>query len=78
MSLFSGDLQLQFLTYSVYRTGCRDTNKQKTYILDTRRWRCYQFHPLYGVYLHASYIVNTPSYSELISEQNVIFGYTIC
>ena len=34
MPLFSGDLQLHFLTYSVYRTGCSDTNKQKTYILE--------------------------------------------
>ena len=79
MPLFSGDLQLHFLTYSVYRTGCSDTNKQKTYILELPKdGGATSSTPFYGVYLHASYIINTPSYSALISEQNGIFGYTIC
>ena len=79
MPLFSGDLQLHFLTYSVYRTGCSDTNKQKTYIFELPKdGGATSSTPFYGVYLHASYIVNTPSYSALISEQNGIFGYTIC
>ena len=79
MLLFSGDLQLHFLTYSVYRTGCSDTNKQKTYILELPKdGGATSSTPFYGVYLHASYIFNTPSYSALISEQNGIFGCTIC
>ena len=79
MPLFSGDLQLHFLTYSVYRTGCSDTNKQKTYIPELPKdGGATSSTPFYGVYLHASYVVNTPSYSTLISEQNGIFGCTIC
>ena len=79
MLLFSGDLQLHFLTYYVYRTGCSDTNKQKTYILELPKdGGATSFTPFYGVYLHASCIINTPSYLALISEQNDIFDYTVC
>ena len=71
MPLFSGDLQLHFLTYSVYRTGCSHTNKQKTYIFELPKdGGATSSTPFYGVYLHASYIVITLSYAALISEQN--------
>ena len=79
MPLFSGDLQLHFLTYSVYRTGCSDTNKQKTYILELPKdGGATSSTHFYDVYLHVLYIVNIPCYPALISEQNGVFGCTIC
>ena len=69
MPLFSGDLQLHFLTYSVYITGCSDSNKQKTYILELPKdgvWGATSSTPFYGVYLRVIY------------EQHGIFGCTIC
>ena len=80
MPLFSGDLQLHFLTYSVYRTGCSDTNKQKTYILELPKdGGATSSTPFYGVYLHASYIINIPSYSDSINfrKKNGVLGYLV-
>ena len=78
MPLFSGDLQLHFLTYTVYRTGCSDTNKQKTYILELPKDGGATSSTPFMEFSYMLHIVNTPSYSALISEQNGIFGCTIC
>ena len=79
MPLFSGDLQLHFLTYLVYWTGCSHKNKQKTYTLGLPNdGGNTTSTPMYAVFLYVSYMFNKHSYSALISEQTGVLGYTIC